>query len=188
MKKLTILLVVALSVFAIEGRAQGKGEVRAVEFEAAMGGVVAGSYNGFGSGSGSKMLLELRHNLKDSNMDLGLQFSFGGFDRETDYASLSTINKTSLTTFADYNFRHNSWFTPFVGLGLGLSFINYDYQVQNDSTRDSFSFSRSAALVPRVGVEFFNRLRVTAEYSAMERGDSYFAFNVGVVFGGGKKK
>lgn len=38
---------------------------------------------------------------------------------------------------------------------------------------------------PRVGVEFINRIRLTAEYRIMKKEYSFFGLNLGVVFGGG---
>ena len=42
---------------------------------------------------------------------------------------------------------------------------------------------------PRVGVELFDHIRLTAEYKCtFDVSSSYFALNLGIAFGGGKVK
>lgn len=42
---------------------------------------------------------------------------------------------------------------------------------------------------PRVGVELFDHLRITAEYKAtFKKKRNYMALNIGYSFGGGRKK
>lgn len=109
-----------------------------------------------------------------------------------------------LTVFGDYNFCRGRKITPFAGLGFGMATANVNCSmptgkalelgvVSQEDIADSFPdlvdtgalHNNTAVMVPRIGVEFINRIRLTAEYRVMKKQYSYFGMNLGVVFGGG---
>ncbi len=190
MKRTTILLAVILSLCIVEGRAQNNNDFKGFEFEAAAGLIFAGADGHYDyDGPGLQLMLEARHNLRDSNFDLAWQLSMGAFFRESSSATIKINNKSTLMTFTDYNLRKHRNITPFVGLGVGLAFVDYGYEAKgvDGHIQDYTSYDRHAVLTPRIGVEFYNRLRLTAEYRVMNKSYSHFGLNVGVVFGGGRK-
>lgn len=159
------------------------------EFEFAIGGIT-GHKNDQGATSriGLQLLLEYRYNIPESNLSLGTQCSLGYFNR-IDYSinRISKIsNKGSMLTYLDYNYRPKERVSIFTGIGVGLAAIDYEYPqwISDNTYEQEYLFSRSAVVTPRVGVEFFKRLRLTMEYRLMRKNYSYFGVNFGFAIGG----
>lgn len=114
-------------------------------------------------------LHEGRINFKNSPFDAGLQLSSGLFFGEVPAGFFAAI--TSMI-YTDYNYRMKN-VAAFGGLGAGY-YVTY--------ATDSFVFG------PRIGVELFSHLRFTFDYKIINRDLSYGSVNIGVVFGGGRKK
>jgi len=191
MKKCFIFLVLFL-IPLCHLSAQNYNNVRLVEFELGMGPNIGNKYNGAKSEIGSHILAEIRLNMKESPIDAGLRFAIGSFDRKgtSSYLYDHILRHKTLTTFADYNYRKLKSVSLFGGLGIGLFFVDNEYKstVESGPAYHSTLICRSAVLSPRIGVEFFNRVRLTAEYKLMKKEYATFGINLGFVFGGGYKK
>lgn len=178
MKKGIILSAIALCLLALPGKAQEP--VRNVEFEMGFGGGIATRLGKTGGSYEFKM--ELRCNLSRSHWDLGMYFATGGTEEGTPYSEFNNTHLDEVTTYMlpviDYNWRRGKNVSYFIGGGLGM----YTSRI-NGYTDAGMCF------MPRIGAEFFNRLRLTADYKWNLQGTyDYLNFSVGFVFGGGRKQ
>jgi len=56
-------------------------------------------------------------------------------------------------------------------------------------SRDDSSISKKIGFAsPRVGAEFFNRIRLTMDYKLLPKEYTFLGVSLGFVFGGGPKK
>jgi hypothetical protein len=102
-------------------------------------------------------------------------------------------HKPSLVTFVDHNWRGWRRVSLFAGAGVGMSAVDWEfYEYRSDLERAVWDTYRDRSFVfnPRVGAEFFNRVRLTVEYKWMVTASEYsfFGLTVGGVFGGGRKR
>ena len=183
-------ILVALCVSCIAAMAQNN-QVKPFEFELGAGVTAGSKYNMDKVAPGPNFFLESRYNLPTSPWDFALQLSMGGAWRKQDDKLYSGSNKFGLTAFSDYNFRKWNNVAPFIGLGVGRTAI----QTTSPATAIDGSSSTlkteypAFILNPRVGVELFDHVRLTAEYKyTFDVPSSYFALNLGIAFGGGKKR
>ena len=152
---------------------------------------------------------ELRTNIDRGNIDLAVRFDFAKNLKDVDNMQIDSRIGT-LSVFGDYNFMRGSKLSPFVGLGAGISAAKmhpcmtletayengsitadrYEEEMNNGNSLISFEGERDNAFVltPRVGVEFINRIRLSAEYRITARRYSFFGLNLGVVIGGNYMK
>ncbi|MEG0807612.1 MAG: hypothetical protein RR410_04595 [Alistipes sp.] len=191
MKKLLISGVFVLLV--ISAYTQNYNSVRRMEYEVGIGVNKAHKINEAVAKAGLQLYLETRMNIIDTPFDIGVQALFGSFDRKPDYALYEhTIRyRGTLVFLTDYNLRKWKRVQPFVGLGLGMSFVDDTHsRYEPDMSRrmEQTSYDRSFVFNPRIGVELFSHVRVTAEYKWMKKDYSYFGFNLGFVFGGGLRR
>lgn len=161
-------------------QSSGQEKVRLVEFEMGFGGGLAFAE---GKSCGSfEMKMELRHNLENSPLDLGVYFATGG---PVDGVSYGLDNKDHLkevTTYMlpviHYNFRRGKRLSYFVGGGIGML-----------ASRSNGNTQGGATVMPKAGIELFNRLRISADYKLNIQGEyNYATLSAGFVFGGGRKK
>ena len=177
MKKGIILSAIALCLLALPGKAQEP--VRSVEFEIGGGGSVAMRQGK--SYGGMELKMELRCNIPNSNWDLGINFTAGGTMEGVQYDKVNHLYLDEVTTYMlpviDYNWRRGKKISYFFGGGLGM----YTSRI-NGYTDAGMCF------MPRAGAEFFNRLRLTADYKWNIQGTyNYLNLSIGFVFGGGRK-
>lgn len=178
MKKGIIISIIALCLFALQGKGQELA-VRSVEFEMGFGGGIAILENRTGASYEFKM--ELRCNLPQSHWDLGMYFAAGGTEEGAPYTEYNRTHLDEVTTYMlpviDYNWWRGKNVSCFLGGGMGMS-----------TSRINGNTDAGLCLMPRVGAEFFNRLRLTADYKWNIDGlYDYLNFSVGFVFGGGRK-
>lgn len=96
--------------------------------------------------------------------------------KATDYSSLQ------LYGVVDYNWRVNHYMNLFAGLAFGAS--------HNISLMpDGFSYAKkwSPYVGPRIGMEVWDRLRVTITCNLMDRANNFIGFEIGYAFGGKQK-
>ncbi|MDR2815673.1 MAG: hypothetical protein LBB62_03095 [Proteiniphilum sp.] len=124
------------------------------------------------SDRGYTVASEVRFNFMEKKLSAGAQLSLTGWDR------LSPDGRSQHTPFAilatgDYNFTDVvPKVVPFAGMGVGCSFL--EAWPQN---RQHF------AIAPRVGAEFFRRIRLTGEYQYLGNGNNFFNIKLGFVIG-----
>lgn len=182
-KTIAILLVMILSAGVLSAKPREKGEIRAVEFEIG-GGVVFGNYmKNFVNDGGLSLFIETRYNIPELPFDIGLQASVSSYGGNNN--GYDVTNRGSLITFVDYNFRYFKKIDFFAGLGVGMGMTDFKYMFGD---RRNVSLDRTLVVNPRVGIELFHHLRITAEYRLMDRYYSYFGINIGVPIGGGIRK
>ncbi|MBR7182565.1 MAG: hypothetical protein IKD41_01065, partial [Alistipes sp.] len=86
----------------------------------------------------------------------------------------------------DFNLRRAKNFSIFVGCGVGYGMLIND--IEKISEIGDIDKLGCFCVMPRVGVELFHHLRATLYYKNLKTEQSHFGVNLGVVFGGGKKK
>ena len=178
MKKGIILSAIALCLLALPGKAQEP--VRNVEFEMGFG---SGAAIWLGKSCASlEFKMELRCNLPRSHWDLGMYFAVAEAVDGIQYDKVNHLYLDEVTTYMlpiiDYNWRRGKKISYFFGGGLGM----YTSRI-NGYTDAGMCF------MPRAGAEFFNRLRLTADYKWNLQGTyDYLNFSVGFVIGGGRKQ
>lgn len=195
MKLRIFLLCLSLSLsglfFSIN--AQNRIDVKPFEFEVGVGMTMGPNYGALKATPGVNAYLEARTNLKDTPWDLGFQLGLGFMNRKDEHnTSYNVSNKFSMLAFTDYNFRYWDKVAPFVGIGLGRTELIYNTPGAVDDSGKPAVYEQvfsPIVLNPRIGVELFDHLRVTAEYKLhFHNKCNWFALNVGFAFGGGKKK
>ena len=194
MKKIILLGVLIISCTSVFAQMQNYDNVRLMEFELGVGLNKAHTMGGGVAHVGIQFFFEPRINLPDTPFDISLQFSIGEFQRQRDILGNDddVTNRGMVITGVDYNFRKWQRVSLFGGLGIGLGFMDGNGMYVDHANKDMVFYKyypdRSFVLNPRIGAEFFNHLRVTLEYKWMRKPYSYFALNIGGVFGGGLKK
>jgi hypothetical protein len=124
---------------------------------------------------------ELRTKMLDDKFSPGLQFTYTGWNRYSSEGGYTQHQKSFIfMAVSDYNFTEIlSKIMPFAGVGLGVSML--DSQAKNDESVDNkktyFAFS------PRVGIEFYNKIRLTGEYKYQGKENSFFNVKLGFVIG-----
>lgn len=181
MRKLIVLIVALASICSLQAQevTSFEGEAAAaVAFGAAkQGATVEGTWN---------FLAEGRYNFRSLPLDVGFQFYLGAFARDWDGGRLS--HNQHFKTFslaADWNFGRTNRVVPFVGCTAGIAAVKID---RSDMQAERTTHDCSFCVMPRVGVEFFHRIRLTAGYRLMKRDYSSCEVAVGIVLGGGVRR
>jgi hypothetical protein len=136
---------------------------------------------------GLTMGTEVRYNMPDRKFSFGGKFVFTGWNRhDEDGDYVYHQNPKAFMVLADYNWANllPNKITPFAGVGLGLSF-NREYSWTSREPYDfpGIRFRRHIAFSPRVGMEFFRRIRLTAEYMYMGYSCNFLNTRIGFVIG-----
>lgn len=145
--------------------------------------------------TGATCHAELRYNLRRLPLDVGVQASGAVFHRESDFvAGQLKFRSWNLLAVADYNYRRGRRVSLFGGLGMGYGSIETSAPITFDNTQPNWGGfcdggqTGSFCVMPRIGAEFFNHLRVTLSYKWQEKANRHLDLSIGVVFGGGRKK
>ena len=132
----------------------------------------------FGVSSGAILLgLEARYNF-DKPWDVGVNFA-GDFNGER------------ITAVGDYNFLKRRRATLFGGLGAGWAntrILNIDEAIDKYGYAWAAPSSSCVCIYPRVGVELFEHLRLTAAVNTYNMKKAELAITIGVAIGGGGKE
>lgn len=183
----SLLLVFFALLAAIHISAQSV-SVRPVEFELRYGVAFSVDHMQNCTGTGGPALgMELRYNIKNSPVDVGVNFDWNYVEFDSKSDDSDQLNETfRLGVTSDYNFRQGRNVNPFAGLGIGYASnslnMNYSDIDNTNDGRNTFYFS------PRAGVELWRHLRLTLQANLICKYYSNVGLTVGVVFGGGKKK
>ena len=157
--------------------------VRSVEFEMGFG---SGAAIWLGKSCASfEFKMELRCNLPHPHWDLGIYFAVAEAVDGIQYDKANDLYLFEVTTYMfpviDYNWRRGEKISYFVGGGMGMYTSNIDDDIDDET-------DAGLGIMPRVGAEFFNRLRLTADYKWNIQGTyNYLNLSIGFVFGGGRK-
>lgn len=188
-----------LCAFGFDVKAQSV--VRAIEGEVAFTGVRASHNMIFDeSRPGLGLAGELRYNFHSVPVDIGIQGRGQIWGRQSLSESASDEYKyageklnylsANVLLVSDYNFRRGQSVSMFIGAGVGVAFFEENSSLE----RAGYSLyvgngkSRSFCFMPRVGAEFFNRLRLTLFYQFEDKANECFGLQVGLAIGGGMKK
>lgn len=189
--------------FCVSIDAQDLKSVKLMECEIGLGVNQAGNFDDTGdfkakAGLGVNLFFETRMNVNHGAWDVGIQYAMSFFDRDYFARYEEYACRSSVLVVSDYNFMRGRKIVPFIGLGVGMACFDIDtndYEIVVNNIGEVVSRQRTYrgdsykdntyVFCPRVGVEFINRIRLTAEYRAMKKQYSYFGMNLGVVFGGG---
>lgn len=179
------------------GKAQNKSaySVGCVEGEVGTGLVFGTGKVGFDKiNPGAAFYAELRYNFKKLPLDAGLHVAGNIFQRESDMAGQLKFKSWNFMAVADYNFRQQSKVSFFAGAGVGYASIENSAPIVFDDSQPNWggfttgTKSGSLCIMPRIGVELFHHLRVTASYLLADKANSHFNLTIGVTFGGGPRK
>jgi len=186
MKQLISLALAAICFISAEAQNYGSSQpVKDVEGEVSLGFNAAGQNIADKNIIGLNLGLEMRANFARP-FDLGVRF-----DQSFNYADAGACEvrtrSTTLQLVGDWNFRRGSNVAPFIGIGIGyLGGTNdCDYPFES-TTPDKLSSVRSFVATPRVGIEFFNRMRLTASYAISHSNYCNFRISLGICIGGGR--
>ena len=174
-----ILLVLALAAGWLAAAAQGR--VSLFEFEASVG--YTHPIGRFVSDSRKPVrafALEGRVNFRNHPLDLGLEYYFGKTPRA--HAPLEWKARVmGYSVFLDYNFRRGTNFSPFAGCGVGLGVCK---NVNGEAVGPE---GHRFLLSPRLGVELFRHVRLTAFARFAGRSYNHIGLSLGIVLGGGRR-
>lgn len=188
------ILVIALLLACIPEFAQNHNAPKVGLFEFEIGAdMLLGNKCGYHSiEPGMGFNLEGRFNLNSSPFDIGIQFAIGQFSRSDGVHSYGVRYVPSMICSCDYNFRISKAFTPFAGLGIGLSDSSSDMLMNDEIFGKEYigKISGTSLIVyPRVGIEFIEHIRLNIGYKCyFDRYHNAFLIGVGFVIGGGSVK
>ena len=132
----------------------------------------------FGLSSGAFLLgLEARYNF-NKPYDVGINFA-GDF------------NGIRLTAVGDHNFLERKRLTLFGGVGAGWAntcILNIEEAIELYGDACCASTESCFCFYPRVGVELFEHLRLTAAVNSYDFKKAELAITIGAAIGGGKRK
>lgn len=195
MKKYVILIFAIFCLSSVEAQDKSAYSVGNIEGEIGAGVVFGTDKLGFDKiNPGAVFYAEIRHNFRKLPLDAGIQVAGTIFHRESDNAGQLKFKSWSLMAITDYNFLQKSRVSFFAGAGVGYTSSEHSAPVVFDDSQPNWGgFSTgekrgSFCFMPRVGVELFHHLRVTAAYKLADKANSHFDLTVGVAFGGGLRK
>lgn len=113
----------------------------------------------------------------ESPWDCGIFMQSGTAKRKYTDAGKVNCRSTSFGITGNYNFLQKRKFHPFAGIGLGPA---YNYFKDSDGHKHH---SWAVVCVPRIGVEMWQFVRVTAYVQLTKREYSTFGVSLGLVFG-----
>lgn len=118
--------------------------------------------------------VELRYNFRSVPVDVGIMSVMDIRGGDCELCNGIWKNNLSFLAVGDYNFSRGSTVSYFVGAGVGATFYNVD--------------TTKLCFMPRVGVEFFNRMRLIMAYMVGPKAKNTLNLTLGVAIGGGRKK
>lgn len=147
-----------------------------------------GDYHTGKSQTSASLGLEGRYNFRGTPWDCGIMLDLStarrGYEHlyNDGYDRWQSNRTLSFALTGDYNFRQGTKINPFVGTAVGVAY--------NDVVGDKYFPSNGISMVfsPRIGVEFFYHLRISAQLNLCRKGYNNLSVNLGLTFGGCPKK
>lgn len=121
--------------------------------------------------------IEYRYNFNQRPWDVGINCSMD-------------FSGSRITAVGDYNFARNKNSSFFIGIGAGwanTSILNIDEAIEQYGDSCCASTQDCLCLYPRIGLEFFRHLRLTAMVNTYNFKEAEFLLTFGVAIGGGQK-
>ncbi len=133
---------------------------------------------GIASTSFLTMGIEYRYNFNQRPWDVGINSAFD-------------FNGGRITVVGDYNFGRNKNTSFFIGIGAGWAntdILNIDEAIEEYGDSCCASTQDCLCVYPRIGLEFFRHLRLTATVNTYNFKEAEFFLTLGVAIGGRRKK
>ena len=186
MKQIFLILFICYSSF---GFCQTNNNVKSFEFELFVGPIYANNYNKSESKDiGVNAGLEGRYNLSQTPYSFGLKAQIAGLERRYDRSNWENIMQINVVLTFDYNFRYWRHISLFSGAGLGISVLDDDRYSSSSYTPVLSRDKTVLCFNPRLGAEFFKRIRLTTDINIIDAEHSFIGLNLGFVLGGGNHK
>lgn len=131
------------------------------------------------------LVAEGRYNFARVPMDIGVQFALGAVGRDWPTGLSCDYHLKTFSLVADWNFRRTRRVSPFVGCTAGVAALRIDRSDLQQTTR---THDAAFCFMPRAGVEFFHRARLSVGYRVMRRDLRRCEIALGIVVGGGVRK
>ena len=168
MKRFTILIIAIVCGANLFAQTKER-EVRRFEVE---------PHIGIASTSFLTMGIEYRYNFNQRPWDVGLN-------------SALDFNGGRIIAVGDYNFARNKNCSFFVGAGAGwanTTIMNIDEAIEQYGDSCCASSQDCLCFSPRIGLELFRHLRLTATVNTYNFKEAEFILSLGVAIGGGRKQ
>lgn len=189
MKKVILFLLFAVA-SSVTAYSQGNPKiVQKMEVEARAGLTTPlGDYHTGKPQISASLGLEGRYNFKGTPWDCGIMLDLStarrGYEHlyNDGYDRWQSNRTLALALTGDYNFRQGTKINPFIGTAIGVAF--------NDVVGDKYFPSKGTSMLfsPRVGVELFYHLRISAQFNICRKGYNNFSLALGLTLGGRPKK
>lgn len=122
--------------------------------------------------------VELRYNFNQRPWDVGINSAFD-------------FNGARITAVGDYNFAREKNCSFFVGVGAGWAntdILNIDEAIEECGDACCASTQECLCVCPRIGLELFQHLRLTATVNTYNFEEAELLLSLGFTIGGGRKK
>ena len=187
MRKIVLLLSLFLTFFQF----MSAQKVGRFEFELGVGGVYPISATWTPAFNGINHYGEIRYNF-NNKFDIGLNLLCSSYYRNhTHENTIERLVDLSATVYCDYNWRKEDNYNGFVGIGSGIitAISDTDYYGGPGGQGAIGNGGRTICFSPRVGVELFDRVRLSYSPMIPYGGDEYIfsTISIGLAFGGKKK-
>ena len=136
--------------------------------------------------AGFCLAAEGRYNFRRIPFDAGLRLGGSCYSRlAAGVCSKDPFMMFSLMAVADYNLHLTPKVALFAGAGIGGAYVlrTAEGAVSDTPSSDCAAF----CVMPRVGCECWNRLRVTLGYTCTERANRHLSLTFGIAIGGGRR-
>jgi hypothetical protein len=183
MKKIFFTLVIIVACNSLYGQTL-EWEILSVGFPLGIrkdkaGDVVWPEDRGFVTGT------EIRYNYFGKRLSSGIQLTLTGWNRRSPLHNDNFTYHQNPFTFllvTDYNYVeiNPKKILPFAGIGVGYAAVN---SWPLTSLGEESNVKSHFACSPRIGIEFFRRIRLTGEYQYAGNKNNYFNVKLGFVVG-----
>lgn len=137
--------------------------------------------------AGFCLVAESRYNFRRTPFDVGLRLGGSCYSRlAAGVCSQDPFMMFSLMAVADYNLHLTPKVALFAGAGIGGAYVlrTAEGAVSDTPSSDCAAF----CVMPRVGCECWNRLRVTLGYMCTERANRHLSLTFGIAIGGSSRR
>ena len=192
MKKLISAVIAIMFIGSVSAQSINIGKV---EGEIGVGGAFPTSKLNLDKNTpGAKLFGEVRYNFEKAPGDLGLHLSGTIFHREAESVAQRLKSKSyTVMAVSNYNFWRGTKASLFLGAGLGYARLDMTAPVSFDNSQPNYGgfhtgdAANRVCFMPRVGVEFFNHLRLSLSYTLVEKAHNHISVGISGVIGGGKR-